>query len=218
MRVKRMRSRRDVERTRREKRSARQLAWNDRRASTWATTGRRAGACAIEPRLSGRRAGRRARGRRSGGAARSDVRARARTARPANLSPSPRQARDPRPVDDPISRARETNRLCGCHVSPARAGRESRTCDTGSAARLRTAVRTALAPVCMIRCIVVFVVSATPSASGPGSGARRRRGFSTRNEKARPPQGEAHVLTECPYGNRSRADHARVATLDQKLS
>ena len=84
-------------------------AWNHRRASTWATTGRRAGACAIDPRLSGRRAGRRARGRRSGGAARSGVRARARDARPANLPPSPRQARDPRPVDDPISRAREKN-------------------------------------------------------------------------------------------------------------
>ena len=36
--------------------------------------------------------------------------------------------------------------------------RQSRTCDTGSAARFTTAVRTALAPGCMMRCMFVFVL------------------------------------------------------------
>lgn len=42
---------------------------------------------------------------------------------------------------------------------------------------MRIAVRTALAPVCMKRCIAVFVVGATPSAIEAGSGARRGCGF-----------------------------------------
>ena len=130
----------------------------------------------IRGRRSGRRAERRVRGGRSGGAVRSGARAQARDARPANLPPSP-PPRVPRGLDDRISRAQKNQPPRGCHVSPRRPGRESRTCDAGSAARLTIAVRTALAPVCMKRCIAVFVVGATPSAIEAGSGARRGCGF-----------------------------------------
>lgn len=78
---------------------------------------------------------------------------------------------------------------------------------------MRIAVRTALAPVCMKRCIAVFVFGATPSAIEAGSGARRGCGFEKDDKviagSKTSPCG--HVLTECPYEvarARSRSEHA----------